>query len=127
MKKSAGLGLFFFFLVPFLPSGWAHGNDFHSLSELQSHISSHLTGLRNLEQQNSAGKIQIQEECREIQIHARQYQEFAGKLIASGKSVQIACLLDKISGELYRAAGLGDFPRAVEIMAELKNLLRRPV
>ena len=48
------------------PMGWAHGSTFHSLAELEAHISGHLEELRTLEQQQPMNKEQIHERRREV-------------------------------------------------------------
>ena len=106
------------------PMSWAHGSVFHSLVELEAHISKHLEELRTLEQQQPMNKEQIREECHEIQVHAEQYQQFAQRLIEQRDNVKTAQMLSQISKELYRAAGHEDFFSVIRLMAVMQNLLR---
>ena len=106
------------------PMGWAHGSTFHSLAELEAHISGHLEELRSLEQQQPINKEQIREECHEIQVHAEQYQQFAQRLIDQRDNVKTAQMLNQISKELYQAAGYEDFFSVIRLMAVTQNLLR---
>ncbi len=120
--KTVGLAFFFFMLV--LPFASAHGSPFHSLAELDDHLRRHFTELRTLQNQKPADESKIEETRLEIQAHAKDYQRFSEELITRGEQVQKAKLLNEISGRLYGAAALGEFSRVIEVMGELKNLLK---
>ena len=116
----------FIFLLSLIavPMGWAHESAFHSLGELEAHVSRHLEELRTLEQQQPMNKEQIREECHEIQAHTEQYQQFARHLIDQGDNIKTAQRLNQISKELYQAAGHEDFFSVTQLMAVMQNLLR---
>lgn len=119
------LSLLCFTAILFYPvSLQAHGNHFHSLTELSAHIDTHLTELQAMEEAALRNPDQIKEECEEIAVHAAQYQKLAQDLIAKKQNIETAQMLNAISSRLIKTAQNLDLHRSVQHLQEIQTLLK---
>lgn len=96
----------------------AHGDHFHSLGELAQHIRGHLAELEQIQARPRPNLQLIQEECREIETHARQYQDFARQIHATE--------LEKLSADLIKTARGNDLVNSILLLKKMDACLPFP-
>jgi uncharacterized protein YlzI (FlbEa/FlbD family) len=102
-------------------------HQFHSLKELENHITGHVKQLELLLNQKSPNKIQVTEQREEILEHVQEYKELVISMALETGSKNLVIVLNHNSELLKQTALNHDHDGSLVILRRVEGLLINPL